>query len=204
MVRPGQKVEDRNDAGVWARMCAGDERALEELFTLYYMRLCDYAVRMVGERDLAETVVIGVMTAVWNRRDALQSTASPRGYLYGAVRLRAIDVMRAQRIEWAWEDRAGREPGVAIGMGNSVHPPDMAMSEAEIDQAISHGIGLLPPRCRAVFELRWYGQMSYMEISTALDISVKTVEAQVGKAFRMLRTLLKPLLDGESVARNKI
>ena len=52
----------------------------------------------------------------------------------------------------------------------------------------------LPPRCREVFHLSRMEGKSYKEIAQALDISVKTVENQMGKALKILREKLKGYL----------
>jgi RNA polymerase sigma-70 factor (ECF subfamily) len=48
----------------------------------------------------------------------------------------------------------------------------------------------LPPRCREVFMKSRFEQKKYAEIATELDISVKTVEVQMGKALKVLRRAL--------------
>jgi len=56
---------------------------------------------------------------------------------------------------------------------------------------LQEGIGLLPPKCREVFLLSRFSQLSYREIAESLGISPKTVENQLSKALRLLRTYLK-------------
>jgi RNA polymerase sigma-70 factor (ECF subfamily) len=77
-------------------------------------------------------------------------------------------------------------------------PAPSMLVGAEIDSALPAAIAALPPRCREVFELSRVGGLRYAEIALALGISVKTVEAQMGKALRVLRGEMAAWLpDGE-------
>ena len=68
--------------------------------------------------------------------------------------------------------------------------------DEEMDVAVRQAVAELPERCREVFELSRVRGLRYAEIATALEISVKTVEAQMGKALRLLRERLAPWLAG--------
>ena len=65
------------------------------------------------------------------------------------------------------------------------------MEGEELKVKIKHAIDSLPPKCRAVFMLSRYEELTYKEIAAKLDISVKTVENQMGKALRVMREHLK-------------
>jgi RNA polymerase sigma-70 factor, ECF subfamily len=62
--------------------------------------------------------------------------------------------------------------------------------EVKLDQALKE----LPEQCRTIFQLSRFEELKYMEIAGKLGISVKTVENQMGKALKLLRTKLKDFL----------
>lgn len=73
---------------------------------------------------------------------------------------------------------------------------DIRISEKEIEQEefknyLFQCIGKLPPRCREVFEKSRFEEMKQEKIATSLDISIKTVKAQIGKALQMIRSCLE-------------
>jgi RNA polymerase sigma-70 factor (ECF subfamily) len=68
------------------------------------------------------------------------------------------------------------------------------MVEQEIHQAMRRAVEGLPERCREVFELSRTHGLKYSEIAQTLGISIKTVEAQMGKALRVMREELAPWL----------
>jgi RNA polymerase sigma-70 factor, ECF subfamily len=65
--------------------------------------------------------------------------------------------------------------------------PEDTFRESECAEAIKESVNRLPARCREIFLMKKEDGLTYSEISEILDISVKTVETQMGRAFRALR-----------------
>ena len=79
-------------------------------------------------------------------------------------------------------------------------PADADTVASELKIAIDHAMNTLTPRCREVFQLSRERGLKYSEIASALGVSVKAVEAQMGKALRVMREQLAPWLpDGETL-----
>lgn len=64
------------------------------------------------------------------------------------------------------------------------------LQELELEAKIKKAIDSLPEKCREVFMLSRFEDLKYAEIAEKLNISIKTVEAQMGKALKTLRTQL--------------
>ena len=64
------------------------------------------------------------------------------------------------------------------------------MEEAELNARINQSINELPEKCREVFKLCRFEGLKYAQIAEQLDISVKTVEMQMGIALKKLRQKL--------------
>ena len=71
----------------------------------------------------------------------------------------------------------------------------MAIRTGELQAQIDQAIDSLPERCRIVFMLSRFDDMTYKEIAKTLDISEKTVENQIVKALKLLRAYLGPYLS---------
>lgn len=155
-----------------------DRPTFDQLFREHYPLLVGVAESMLGDRQAAEDVAQEVMIELW-RREGLSIETTLRGYLVRAVRNRALNQIRHRKV-------AGRVGAEDLDLP-AVPSADHSVREAELAAAIRKGVARLPDRCREVFELSRTQGLKYTEIAEALDISVKTVEAQMGKALRMLR-----------------
>lgn len=169
------------------RLRRGDDAAYEAIFRQWYAPLVATIASLLRDSGPAEEVVQDVMLELWRRRETLTLEQSLRAYLFQASRNRALNYLRRLRVE------SRGEPTIAASMPT----PDQADSdvrEEELRVAIQVAIGGLPDRCREVFELSRIHGLKYSEIATTLGISVKTVEAQMGKALRVMREKLAPWL----------
>lgn len=171
-----------------AEIRAGNQRAYEQLFREQYARLCNYAFRMINNRDDAEETVQTAFVALWERRQELDITVSLNGYLYRAVHNNCLNRLKHQKVrqkhadEMQWSDP-------------TYHPTQTdALQHAELEQAIAAGIESLPQQCRTVFQMSRYDDLSYSEIAKQLNISVNTVENHIAKALRLMRHSLQPFL----------
>jgi len=176
-----------SDRALLDRLRDGDRDAFDALFRTYYGRLVGLAGSMLRDAAAAEEIAQDVMLELWRRREALTLTASVQAYLFRATRNRALNYLRHQRIAQRAEPFAADEMAPAP-------PADRETVQGEIDAALRDAVAALPARCREVFELSRVHGLAYLEIAEAMDISVKTVEAQMGKALRALRERLAPWL----------
>jgi len=170
-----------------ARLRQGDDEAYATIFREHYSWLVLSATRLLGDRSLAEEVVQDVMLELWRRRESLAVDSSPQAYLFQSTRNRSLNHIRHERVERMGEPYAAREQAVDA-------PAQSYVVEEEIQIALKKAIATLPQRCREVFELSRVHNLKYSEIAQTLGISVKTVEAQMGKALRILREELRPWL----------
>jgi RNA polymerase sigma-70 factor (ECF subfamily) len=176
---------DPND--LLERLRTGDDAAFDEIFRTWYASLVRIAEGLLSSRAVAEEIVQDVMLELWRRRENLAPGSSPQAYLFQSTRNRALNHIRHEHVQ-----RRG-EPHVMAAA--SVHASAHAeLVEEEIEVALREAIRDLPQRTRDVFELSRVQGLKYSEIAEALGISVKTVEAQMGRALRALRVRLAPWL----------
>lgn len=100
---------------------------------------------------------------------------------------RALNHLRDQKIRFAEEDAAPVQESYLAGAQQLIEAEQL---QSRIDQAIDG----LPARCRVIFVLSRFEELSYKEIAEHLDISPKTVENQIAKALRLLREALAAYL----------
>lgn len=186
LTRPPANVTDRE---LLDRLRQGDRDAFDAVFRAHYPTLVGVAERIVGERAVGEEVAQDVMLELWRRHETISVDESLRAYLVRAARNRALNHLRHERMKIRTAPRAAGET-----VTQAEAPSRLA--EEEIQAAVRRAVDGLPERCREVFELSRGQGLRYAEIASVLGISVKTVEAQMGKALRVLRERLAPFLPG--------
>ena len=175
------------DQELKALMQRDGDQAIDQLFRMYYAYLCQAVYKILGDPSLVEDLVQDVFFEVWRKRDKLQINISIKAYLRRAAVNKALNFIRDQKIKFEDEERA---PEQESKINNAVQKLEADELQGQIDKAIDR----LPSRCRVVFVLSRYEEMSYQEIADHLEISIKTVENQISKALRILRQALNSYL----------
>jgi RNA polymerase sigma-70 factor (ECF subfamily) len=176
-----------DDRELLARIRRGDESAFDALFREYYGPLVGLAESLLRRQAEAEEVVQDVMLELWRRRETLAIDESWRAYLFRAVRNRALNELRHERVAELAAPFVRGESSV----GPTAHAQLVA---EELEGAIVRAVAGLSGPVREVFELSRRDGLKYAEIASVLGISVKTVEARMGKALKELRERLAPWL----------
>lgn len=174
------------------RIRSGNEAAFEALFRALAPGLCVLAARYVGSSQVAEEIVQDLFLQLWTRRTELAVEHSLTAYLFTAVRNRALNQVRRDRLtthlnleKWSEESRTS---GVHVDPIDTSSPAESELLDAlELQDAIDR----LPARCRLIFTLNRQQDMTYAEIAKSLGLSIKTVETQMGRALKALRDRLK-------------
>ena len=161
----------------------GDEKAFEMLFDQTYDMLCHLANAVIKSRMLAEEIVTDVFARLWTKRELLHIKGSGKSYLMVAVRNQALDYRRKYHRD---HDMSELDRVSAVASPEA-DPLELAQFD-ELYQKVQKGIALLPTQCRAVFECSRLEGLKYKEIASKMGISIKTVETQVGRALKHLRT----------------
>jgi RNA polymerase sigma-70 factor (ECF subfamily) len=180
----------QDEDALLARLRAGDESALKAIFQTYYADLCRSAYRVLSDQVMAEDLVQEVFYELWRKRADLQVQQALGPYLRRAVRNRTLNYLRDQRLPLADEEQMP---------GQVAHPQAgvvQHLEAAELRERLHQAIDALPDRCREVFVLSRFEDLTNKEIADQLAISVKTVENQMTKALRLLRSAIEPYLGG--------
>lgn len=140
------------------------------------MRLCDDA-------DVAEDIVQESFSLVWEKFIDKELPENLKSYLYRVAHNLTIDHLRK---------RDTKEMKISLEEINAIDLTEEAIDTSERDARLWIAIGKLPDRCRQIFLMSKRDGLSHAEIAEELDISTKTVENQITRAFKSLREVLEP------------
>ncbi len=169
------------------KLSAGDQLAMKEIFHQFFTLVYQKIYRIIRQKELSEDLSQEVFLKLWRKRTELVIHQSLEGYLAMMAYHEAVGHLRNKVRELQTVHSGERTENLSSDSHLEIESKDL---QDRIDQVINN----LPPRCRSVFLLSRHEGKSYKEIGELMDISVKTVENQMGKALSTLRSSLKDLL----------
>ena len=158
-----------------------DEKSFEQLFRIQYAPLCAYARRYIHDPDESEEVVQDVFVNLWQKRGTIEITSTIESYLFRAVRNTCLNLLKHFKV------REKHKDGITASYDHYGDRANDLVLEIELINHIENLISGLPTERQKVFKMSRFEEMKYKEIAEELGISVKTVEAQMGKALKYLR-----------------
>ena len=176
-------MESEENRRLIGKLISGEEKAYIFLLEKYHRQLNAYAVTLTHDQSSAQDIVQNVFLKTWKSRKKLNPEFSIRNFLYKCVyneflntyqKNKAVVLLNKKYIEYSHE--------VAVEMDDNMMSRMMEIVNREIKN--------LPPKCQRVFILSKKEGLSNSEIAEYLDVSIKTVEAQITKAFRILKNEL--------------
>lgn len=172
------------------RIRAGDEAACEALYLGHHEALWRFAYAYVHAPDVAEELVQDVFLALWRDRATWDVRVGVRAWLFGAVRNRARNHLRHERIVARLTERAAVPPPDAVGMGTRFVDPQTTVEEQELTDAVARAIATLPERRRIALTLRWKHELSAAEIARVLGTTPESVRVLLTRGRQELAQLL--------------
>ena len=155
-----------------------DHRGMEVLFEYYYRPLVLWSDTFLSDIPAAEDVVQDFLVDFWEKRAYERITSgSIRGYLFAAVRNRALKLLEKRDVL--------REAGGVLPV--LVDESDTDWLTEEILQAVEAEIEKLPPRMREVLRAVYIDGLSYRETAEKFVISIATVKTLLVNALKRLR-----------------
>ncbi len=172
-----------NDIQLIRRIKENDEDAFDSLFRRYYKYLVVVAYQYIKDDHKAKDIVQDVFHDLWKRRSGLEIVNTKAFLRRAAINGCLANMRKGKRISFDTDE--------VNSDGSSKNYVEEEINFNELNQVVRKIVDLLPERCREIFELSRFEQLSHKEIAQRLDISVKTIENQMTKALKIFRSQLK-------------
>ena len=153
--------------------------SFRQLYDRMFEPLCRFLAYYTADSVQIEDVVQDVFIKLWEDRDVLQ-IESINAYLYRSARNRMLNYIRDEK-----HRNTLLEQWVLHETGK--HQGKDCFNIDEFSQRVQGAIDALPEKCRIIFNLSKKEKLTYKQIANHLNISVKTVETQMGIALRKIR-----------------
>ena len=177
-----------SEAGLIALLGKQDEKAFEDVFKTYYKPLHAYAFTLLKEEMAAEEMVQNVFYKLWDRSESINISGSIAAYLYRAVHNESLNYLKHLKV------RSEHQLHVSYKAGNESDSASKCLQLKELEGRLRQSLNELPEQCRTIFQMSRFEELRYREIADQLGISIKTVENQMGKALKILRSKLADFL----------
>ncbi len=161
---------------------SGDRQAFKYLFDTYFSSLCRYMFLYLENTQEAEEIAIDIFMYIWENREKVEIRLTFKAYLFQAARNRCLNVLRDRKTTLSLDDIPGNEtPQIDISA---------SLEAEELSRLITEAIISLPEKCREVFLKSRTENLTNQEIADRMQLSIKTVEAQITKAMKRIREFL--------------
>ncbi len=159
--------------------------AFDQLFRQYYKPLCIFCYNIVRDKIQAEEIVQEFFITIWEQPPLV--TESVKAYFYKSIYNRSLHCIEKVHTRIRNEDSYSKnQPETTEQESESQH------EELELKQHLQNAINELPEKCKEIFVMCKYNEMSYSQVSELLNISPKTVENQMGIALKKIREYILP------------
>jgi len=160
---------------------SNDQQAFGKLYMAFFHPLLQFADSIIKDRQLAEEIVSDVFIRIWQNRKSIHTIDNLKLYLYISTKNTALNYLsRHFRKETISIDE------ISINAAQVSYNPEQLLITSEAVKKIETAINNLPPRCRLIFRLVKNDGLKYNDIAELLNISVKTIDAQMAIAVKRI------------------
>ncbi len=184
---------DLSSKEILQNVIAGDESSFERVYRYYYPRLNYFAQQYLQDAEISKNIVQDVFTELWDRRNTLQNDTNLNAWLFTVTKHKALKIISRLKSQQNYDSYIkGRQLDVNYNALSDFDTSNFIFEE--LQSRIESALEKLSPACRKVFEMSRFEDKKNKEIAEELNLSIKTVEAQITKALRSLKTDLKDYL----------
>jgi RNA polymerase sigma-70 factor (ECF subfamily) len=163
-----------------------DEPAFEQFYREYFIRLYRFCFSIIHQKEAAEEIVNDVFLNLWKQRNRSSEIENLDLYLYVSVKNLSLNCLRNNHFAHTID--------IELTCNDHIHfapDPETLLVSSENIKKINAAINQLPPRCKLIFKLIKEDGLKYKDVATLLNLSVKTVEAQLVIAVKKIAASCK-------------
>ncbi len=170
---------------VWERMKHGDEKALSEIFSFFYVDLYQYGLKIFHLPDLVKDSIQDVFMRIWEKRDVIGDVRNPKAYLISSVRRKLFANKTVHYTDIS--DELLKNEGEKVFSFTSSEFIEIEEISAYLRNSLVQAINNLSERQRELIFLRFYYNLRYMEIAQIMEVNEQTVRNLMQRALAKLR-----------------
>jgi len=170
-----------NPTLLWKNIQNGNKEAFNQLFKLYYSNLKAYGIKIAADESTAQEAIQLLFVKIWDKRTSLNKVTNVKSYLISAYRRQLLDLIEKEQ----------KSKNISDNRANfNIAPDELLIFKQEQNQKaqqLAKLLNQLPEKQREIIYLRFYNQLSYLEIAEIIDLNYQSVRNYGVKAIRFLR-----------------
>jgi len=168
---------------VWIQQAlAGDHQAFTHLVEAYQIPVYNLTYRMLGNAKEAEDAAQETFLRAYTRLVTYQTDKKFSSWLLAIASHYCIDLLRRRRFTWLSLDEL---PFLDQAAAERNQPEEAAIRQEERDE-VRQMLAQLPPQYRAAVILRYWYELSYLEIAEAMGTTESAIKSRLYRAREML------------------
>ena len=195
-----------SEAELLASCRRGDAEAWDELFDLHYAAAGRFIFQLASDlsREDAEEICQEAFLSVIRNLDSFHGESQFQTWLFRIAANKARDFRERRN---AVKRGSGQTPvslqaqesetGLTLDPPADLPGPDEVIMSAEKMALVREALDGLGEPCREIIELRYFGDLSYEELSHTLKLNPKTVSSRLSKCLDRLEGLVQRVFSRE-------
>ncbi|MCQ2973727.1 MAG: RNA polymerase sigma-70 factor [Bacteroidales bacterium] len=157
-----------------------NERDFEKLFKDNFLAITIYIKKIIKDSDNAKDIAHRSFIKIWEKRDSLPENSNLKALVYRIAHNLSINFIR--------DNKKFTDDEMLPMFESENSDTDNDLIASELEATIVNTINSLPEKSRRVFILSRFEKLTNIKISEKLGISIKTVEAHITSALKVLRS----------------
>jgi RNA polymerase sigma-70 factor (ECF subfamily) len=179
------KIDNVDDDILVTRIRQNDKDAFRSLYNRYSKKIYFFSLKHLGNNVEAEELVQSVFINVWENRKSLDATGSIKSYIYKAAINFIYNYLRKKTIQARFVESQIHKDEI-----NTNNTYEQVLFH-DLERLINSVVETFPSQQQKIFQLSRYEGLTDKEIASKLDLSVRTVENQMYRALKKIKTILK-------------
>ena len=170
-----------------------EETRFEDIYLSYFSKMKYFAKEYVISEEDAENIVQDVFVELWENKEMLNMHMNLIAYLFTTRKNKCLNHLRHKLVVQETASKLQEEYTISLRMNlDSLEAFDNNLfSDQDIEKIISRALDTLSEKCRTIFIMSKIEGKKQKEIAQELNISINTIETQMGIAYKKLRIELK-------------
>jgi RNA polymerase sigma-70 factor, ECF subfamily len=199
-------VSPESESQLLARCWRGETDAWDELFDRHYAAAGRFVFQLASDftREDVEEICQEVFLSIIKNLNSFQGSSQFQTWVFRIAANKARDYRERRNAAKRGGGHApvslhaeNSETGLTIDPPAETLAPDADLLNAEDATLVRVALDRLDMPCREIIELRYFGDLSYEELSNTLEMNPKTVSSRLSKCLDRLEEIARKVFSGE-------